>query len=679
MSKYTSLAAAVTAAVVLAGPAGAEEEDVRAAGHASLRTEAQKDIEEIVVTATPLRDSPWELAQSAVVLRGAELRRIQSSNIGETLAAQPGISASYFGAGSSRPIIRGLGGQRVRVTQDAIDALDVSTVSVDHAVSVDPLVADQVEVLRGPTTLLYGSGAVGGVVNTVTNRIPNYVPDSKLEGAFELRGDSVSDERSAVVRLDGGADGFAWHVDGVRRATSDYEIPGFAEVDPEPGTMPGGTLFNSDYETTTGAIGGSYVADWGYVGISFSGFETEYGVPTEEEEEGEEPGGGEDEGEEAIRIDLEQRRVDLAGAYERFRFRLAFNDYEHRELEGAETGTVFENDAWEGRVEYLHSPWGQWQGALGVQFGNREFSAIGAEAFVPPVDAASLGVFLVEKREFDKVELSVGARVEREEKDPSGDLPDVDDTAVSLGAGGVWAFSDAYRLGLNLANAERLPTPEELFSDGPHLATGTFEIGDPELVEETSRHADLFVRKVAGNVTFGLTVFHTRFDDFIFLRETGGVEDGLPVFEWSQRDAEFTGAELEATLPLMRGGEAELDLQLNADYVEGEFDGGGNVPRLPPLRRGARLEYRSSNLVAGLEGRRYSAQTDVAAFETPTAGYTMYNFDVSVTVPGDGLDLNVFLRGTNLLDEDARRHTSFVKDRTPLPGRNLILGIRGAF
>jgi iron complex outermembrane receptor protein len=388
-------------------------------------------------------------------------------------------------------------------------------------------------------------------------------------------------------------------------------------------------------------------------------------------------------------VDLEQTRADLKGgwtglpgALQGVNLRLGINDYEHRELEGAEIGTVFRNDAYEGRVELVHAPWGVWDGAFGVQFGEREFSAIGEEAFVPPVDSRSVGFFILEERDFDAWNLSLGARVESQDHDPSSLQPDVSDTATSVSLAAIRTLANDYALAVHAAVAQRLPIAEELYADGPHLASASFEVGDPTLAKETSRHVDLGIRKTAGRLTWALTGFYTSFADFIFLRDTG-VEDvasELPVFAYDQADAEVLGVEAELFTTLASVGDGELDLRVYSDYVEGELDSGENLPRLPPLRVGMRLEYHDERLIVGLESARYSDQDDVAPFEEPTPGYTMTNADFSWMLPSsEGIELNVFFKGMNLLDEDARRHTSLVKDVAPLPGRNFSLGFRASF
>ncbi|HSG65827.1 MAG TPA: TonB-dependent receptor, partial [Gammaproteobacteria bacterium] len=576
---------------------------------------AQHEIEEIRVVATPLEQSVAEIAQSVTVIGGEDLQRVQSTNLGETLAGQLGMSASSFGAGASRPIIRGLAGARIKIMEDGIDSLDVSTVSIDHAVSVDPLVAEQIEIFRGPTTLLYGSGAVGGVVNTVTNRIPEGAPADGFDAGFELRGDTVADDRTGALRLDGGGDAFAWHIDALRREASDYDIPGEAELHPgeEEEARAFGVLENSAVETSSASLGGTWLGDDAFLGVSVSGFETLYGIPGPHHHE-EQPLPEVGVEQENVRVDVDQRRFDVkggwtnpTGALDAINLRIGVNDYAHQEIEGAELGTLFENHAYEGRLEFVHAPWGDWDGAFGVQFGEREFSATGEEAFIPPVDTTTLGFFMLEERSFADWTLSIGGRLESQEHRPSDGSPAIRDTAASISLAAIRRLADDYALALHFAVAERLPVAEELYANGPHLASRTFEIGNTALGTETSRHMDIGIRRSAGILTWSVTAFYTSFADFIFLRETGDDDSasGLPIFEYSQSDAEIAGLEAELFAPIAQIGAGELDLRLFADMVEGELDSGENLPRLPPLRIGARLQYHDDRLILGFESAWY--------------------------------------------------------------------------
>jgi iron complex outermembrane receptor protein len=649
---------------------------------------AQHDADEIVVTATTRDQTVEDIAQSVTVVSADTLNRVRAVSLGETLEGQLGMSASYFGTGASRPIIRGLAGARVRTLEDGIESMDVSTVSDDHAASIDPLVARQIEIFRGPTTLLYGSGAVGGMVNTVTNRIPEDAPEDGLDGAFELRGDTVADERTAAIALDGGADSFAWHVDAASRDTNDYEIPGFAEsLAPgevrDPAAVEG-LLENSDLELASYALGGSWLGSTGFFGAAVSHFETQYGVP---HAHGDPPAGTLARG--PARIDLEQARVDLKGGWmgldgglEAANLRVGVNNYEHVELEGPVIGTRFLNDSYEGRLELLHTPVGLWTGAFGLQVGERKFEAIGEDAFVPPVDTTTIGLFVVEQRDTGRWQLLLGARFETLEHQPSSGLPPVDDSARSFSFAALRELGSSFALAVNIASAERMPVAEELYADGPHLATGAIEVGDPNLTAETSQHFDIALRKIAGELTWSITAFVTDYQDFIFLQGTGTVDpiENLPIFNFAQRDARFTGLEAELFTPIAQVGAGELDLRLFTDFVDGELESGEGVPRIPPLRYGARVAYHSARLVAGLEASRYAAQNDVAVFEEPTPGYTLVSADLEWDFAArNGMDLSVFVRGMNLLDEEARRHTSLVKDVAPLPGRNFAFGVRAMF
>ncbi len=698
-------------------------------------TDTIHPLEEIHVTGVLRERSADELAQSISVIREQTLERITRSSLGETLASQLGVNASFFTAGSSRPIIRGLAGARVTTMEDGLDSMDVSTVSVDHAVSIDPLIAEQIEIFRGPTTLLYGSGAVGGVINTITTRIPEYAPDDGFEGVFELRGDSVADASSGLIALDGGNDNFAWHFDAVSRRADDFEVPGYADVEAEriheeeegeadeddpheeehEEAVPG-IVENSDLDGEAFSLGGSLLRDNGFFGVSVSGFDTNYGVPghhhpheeeedhhddedEDEDEEHHEDEEDEDEDheeeedhegeEEDVRIDLKQTRVDLkggwvglSGAVEAINLRFGVTDYEHVELEGEEIGTLFENDSWEGRLEFMHAPWGGWDGAFGFQLSERQFSAIGAEAFVPPVDTTSYGAFLIEQRDFDNWHVSLGGRLEYQGQKPSGGLPTVSDSATSLSLAGIRDFSNGFSFVINAALADRLPVAEELYADGPHLATQSVEVGDPNIGVETSRHVDVGLRRTQGDMSWSVTAFLTDYTDFIYLQNSGETDehDELPIFNFAQQDADFTGIEAEFFAPFYVNGDNEMDLRLFADYVNGELSSGEYLPRMPPLRYGARLQFHNDSFLAGIEVTVYDDQDRIAEIETSTEGYTMIDLDFTWTVEtAGGTAFEVFLHGHNLADEEARRHTSFVKDTVPLPGRNVAVGFRSHF
>jgi iron complex outermembrane recepter protein len=646
-------------------------------------------LEPITVTATPLEAEAGHIAQPVEVLTGEALRRRQAPTIGETLAREPGISAGDFGRGASRPVIRGLGGSRVRVLEGGIGSMDVSNLSPDHAVGIDPLHARQIEILKGPATLLYGSGAIGGIVNVVTDRIPTGVPDAPHAEA-ELRYDAATNERTGGGKLDGGIGNLALHFDGLKRRTSDYDIPGFGSIVPEPGEEPG-ELFNSDVDTENEAGGASYIGDRGYLGFAISHYASNYGVP----------GSGEEAG---VRIDLDQLRYDIEGEVENpapgfrlLKVKLGHNDYEHQEIEsGGEIGTDFQNDEYEGRVELLHRPLWGFDGALGVQVRHQDFEAIGEEALTPPVGGRSVGVFWFEERDSDLWHFEIGARYENARYDADAGSPDVEHDLYSVSGGAVRDFGEDHSAGISVTRAQRAPSLEELYNDGPHLATDTFERGDPALDPETANNLDLTLRKSEGRWTWRVSAFANLIEDFIFAAsvdangdgvadradEEGNVvaDGGLLRLDFVQEPAIFYGLEAETVFGIFEGTSyGDLDARFFADYVRGKLTDGDDLPRITPPRFGGSLDYRLGAFGGDFEIIRVAKQTDNAALETETDGYTQIDLGVSYTFGTKPADLTLALRGTNLLDEEERRHTSFLKDRAPLPGRSVLFTLRASF
>lgn len=648
---------------------------------------SEEILDEVVVTAAPLGRTVDDLTQPAAILAGDELLLRATKTIGDTLADQIGVSSSYFGPYSGRPVIRGLDGPRVSVLQGSLSTLDVADLSPDHAVPIEPLLADRVEILRGPATLLYGSSAAGGVVNVIDNRIPRQPAETPLGGAVEVRGDTATGEQAVVGRLDGGNDAFAWHLDVFDRESDDIEIDGFATADPaeRPEDEPENEVKNSAGEASGYSAGFTLFGDRGNVGMSVSQYETTYGLagPKEEEE-------GEEEEEEIFPgpfIDLEQTRVDLRAEYEiggfleSAKLRIGINDYEHAEIEpSGEIGTLFDNEAVETRLEITHAEVGAWRGAFGVQVLDREFAANGAEAFIPePIQTDSLGLFLLEERETGFGRVEFGARVETLEHDYGGALPDYDETAVSFAFGTDWNLSDTTDLRLNLSRSERNPDPAELYADGPHLATGLFEIGlEPNGVspeKETSTNIDLGYHLHSGAIDLTVNVFYNDIADFIFLELTGGTEDGLPEAAFVQRDAELYGAEFELLLGA-NDGVSPWSGRIFGDYVRGQA-GPDDLPRIQAPRLGASVRYGADQWSAGVEAIFHAEQDDISSFRTDS--FTMLNADLLYSVDSGNVSWDLFLRASNLLDEEARRSSSFRAAFVPLPGANLQAGVRLRF
>lgn len=627
----------------------------------------EHEFDAITVQADPLRSTYGDLIQPASVLQGELLEQRKAGTLGETLQKEAGVQSSFFGPAVGRPVIRGQDGARVQVLSEGLASMDVSTVSVDHAVTIEPFLADQIEVLRGPSTLLYGAGAVGGVVNVVDGRIPEVASEQPISGRAQLGGDSAADTRFGMARIEAGSDRLVLRADAYYRDADDYEIPGPAE---RGGEEDNGVLANSSLTSKGGAVGGSVIGDSGFLGLAVSTFKTNYGVP----------------GEEDVRLDMDQTRVDLKGGLdnpyggaESLRVRIGSNNYEHVELEGEEVGTRFDNQELSGRVDIVHSEWGGWNGAYGFSFSDRDLEAVGEEAFVPPSQTTQWGMFLVERRDFGAWNLELGGRYDLQSIDAEVQDGEQSHSGFSLSAGASWDLSETWVLSLNLDRAARLPTAEELYSDGPHAATQSFEIGDADLNEEISNQIDLGLRWRAERFTGSAHVYHNRFNDFIFLADTAEIEDDLPVRQWTQGDARFTGFEVEGTWHMAENEYGHFDLRSFGDSVRARLNDGGDLPRIPQSRIGSEFRWHNAHWHASFGATHYFDQSRTAAFETETDAFTLWDAALMYTHDTDAASFEWYLKGENLSDEEARLHTSVLKHVAPLPGRNVAAGVRVYF
>ncbi len=646
----------------------------------------QQELEEVRVTATPLASDALEMTQSATILSGEALNRELSSSLGDTLKNMPGLSSASFGANIGRPIIRGMDAARVGVMENNLSSNDASKASQDHAVAIEPFLADQIEVLRGPATLLYGSDSIGGVVNVRTNRIPQDPVDG-LSARVVLQGDTVADERYGAARLDSGTENFAFHADGWYRDSDDYEIPGFAEADPQPGEQPPGKLFNSALQNQGGALGGTWFGETWQAGVAVSAYDSDYGIPGEGHHHQDEGAHAEEDEEAApVRINLESVRIDGElratrpwRGIERVQLLVSNTDYEHTELEGAEAGTVFASDTTDARLEVTHERIGDWRGVLGFQYSAQDFSAIGEEAFVPPSTTDAFGLFWLEEAEFELIRMEFGLRYENVDTDTDGGRT-ADHSPFSASAGAIWHVDANSHVAINFAHAQRAPGDEELFAFGPHVATQVFEIGDPHLATETSNSLEASFKKHAGRLTLTLTAYYNEFDNFIYLADIGEVEDDLPVRLWTQQGAKFTGGEAEFRYDIGHFDSGHWEAWAFADVVRASFDDGYDVPRIPPRRLGAGIDWSQGRWTAALSWIHAAAQHRVAEYETATGGYDDVAFDVTYRLPGAGnSSWDLFMRGRNLLDDEIRNHPSFLKDLAPQAGRNVIAGVRVSF
>jgi len=653
-------------------------------------------LEETVVTTNPLGRTLFEQVQPVSVLSGERLRLSLQPTLGETLSGQPGVSSTYFGPASSRPIIRGLDGDRVRILQNGVNTIDASATSVDHAVSFDPVSVQSIEIVRGPATLLYGPNAIGGVVNVLDGRIPEERIAESVRGTIEGRYGSNNGERGGAFTLEGGLGGFQWHFEGYKRATDELHVPGevrsgrlqLAQPLEDGEEEQRDVLLNSDLRTEGLSGGASYVWEGGYFGLAYSGFHTNYGTVAEPE----------------VTIDMEQRRWDFRGAFfapfagvKRIKYAVGISDYEHTEFEGAATGTRFENEGYDARLEITHEKLGPFEGTLGFQSERSDFSAAGAEAFLPPVETRIQSVFLFEEATFDPFRVQFGLRYDQasvESADTLGFAPGRERTFDNLSAslGFTYMPAEGHVIALHAAFTQRAPTSVELFADGPHVATGVFEIGDPNLDPEQAFSLDLSYRKKVGWVTGAIGVFYYHFTDFVGLFSTGDVfaeeDEELPIVAYRPTDADFFGGEVELTFHLLepatgRDGAttgSRLDLDFKADYVRAtDRNADAPLPRIPPFRASSALRWQSGPWSTVLEGQYVARQNRTADFELPTDSYFLVNASVGYRVPLGPVVADFYVKGVNLTNAEARLHTSFLKDVAPLGARGILAGMKFEF
>jgi iron complex outermembrane receptor protein len=655
--------------------------------------------EDIVVTAPFTRS--LDLFGNVGVLETDDIIRTLRPQIGDVLAAQPGVSATSFTPGASRPVIRGFQGERVRVLVDGIGSSDVSNTSADHGVTVDPLTAERIEILRGPASLLFGSNAIGGAINIFDRRIPHGVPDEPVHVDAIAAYGSAASERMGGASLDVGlSPQVAFHVDGSYTRSDDLRIGGLqlapalradvldlaADARLAGNTAAAAALTNAAnqrgrvpntaVETITAGAGVTLVNDGGTLGVSVGYYDSTYGIPAR-------PGGGE---EESVTLAVEQWRADVrgsvelgAGPFSQLRIRAGFADYQHIEFEGDEAGTLFLNQGIEGRGEVVQASRGDWSGASGVQYTYRDFNAIGTEAFLPQNDTTQFAVFTLQEFRTGNLDIEVAGRWER-----TLVVSNVADVrrAFSALAGTVglaWEFADRSKIGINLSRSERAPSAEELLSNGPHVATQAFEIGDPTFDTERAWGIELVGRWRTGAIDIGVSAYHSWFDNFIFEDATGAEEDGLPVFQYQQADVRHVGFEVDASARVGHVGPFALITDLVADYVRIERTGsGGDLPRIPAMRVRGGVELEGARLSLRGEVEHAFAQNRIADFETPTADYTLVN--ASVTWRPLGRDnVSLLISANNIFDIVARRHASFTKDFVPIAGRDIRVSARFSF
>jgi iron complex outermembrane receptor protein len=686
------LLASVAGACIVASPASAQT-----ATPAPTPAREAHRADDIIVTASALQQRADETVTPVVTLTGDELVHRRQATLGETLAGQPGINFENFGGGASRPVIRGQTAPRVQVLSDSSEVQDASRVSPDHTVVTEPLLLRGIEVLRGPATLLYGGGAIGGAVNLLDSKIPTQRLADGFEGVAEGRLGTADDEKSIVGGITGMIGDFAIHAEGVARSSNDYRVPdGFGED----------RVHGSYNDTSTWSVGGSWIGDRGYLGVAYTRQRSLYGLPGHSHDyedchphgsslhcgghhhahDHEEEGHDHDhdhghEEEEVPYVRLNSERVDVRGEYAdplpgigRVRVRGGLTRYRHEEIEHEAVATTFRNKAHDMRVELTHQPLGALRGTLGVSHAHSDFSAIGTEAYLPETDTSNTAIFLMETVQAGPVRFELAARHEWQRIEATLDRR-VRHNPFSVSGAAIWEGAGGFSAALSLARSQRAPGAQELFARGVHLATNTYEIGDATLETETAHSVDVTLRKSLGDTHFTLGAYHQDFSGYIFGETIDTFED-FRLIRYVARDATFTGVDAEIHHQIS----PNIGVAMFGDYVRAKLnDDAGDLPRIPAARLGTRGDVQVAGFALDAEYFRVFEQDRIAAFEARTPGYDMVNATISYKLPLGEQSTELYVRGSNLTDSLAFNHASFIKNASPLRGRNVVFGLRTVF
>lgn len=648
----------------------------------------------VFVTANPLGSA--NLTAPATALYGDALTLRQADSLGATLNGLPGVSTTTYGPMVGRPVIRGMDGDRIRLLQNGLGTWDASSLSYDHAVPQEAMSIERVEIVRGPAALLYGGNAVGGVVNTIDNRIPRE-PIQGVSGGIDTSFDSANSGKAGSARLEAGNGQLALHADVFDRQTDPVRIPGYARsaalraADGGTGDDARGRLPNSDGRWHGGALGGSYTWTDGYAGLSYNGYQANYGSVAED----------------SVRLRMKQDHVafasevrNLQGPFTQVKFDAGYTDYQHREIDDGQTGTTFRNRGYDTRIEARHRKVGPFEGAVGLQMSQTTFSALGDEALVPTTRTRGIGLFGLEQWQASTaLTLSLGARLDHVALTPAtGGLDKFDDAQKrsfdtrSLALGSIYQLAPAWSVASNLSYTERAPVLYELYANGPHEATGQYLIGDPNAGKEKAISADLALRYASGPDKASAGVFYSRFRNYLTEFNTGrqvdddgevvapGADDALAEAIYRGVRAEFYGVELEGKRRVWDQGGHQVDLELSGDYTRARNrDTGEALPRVAPLRTTVAADYRYGPYGARIDVQHAWRQGHVPSNDLPTAGYTALGVALTYKFRMGRSDWLAYLRGDNLTNQDIRYASSVVRDVAPQAGRSVKVGLRGAF
>ena len=672
--------------------------------------EVQLRLKEVPITANPLMLSSDEMVNPIQIINGEDLMNLKNSSLGNTLKKIPGITNSSWGDSVGRPVIRGMDNNRIHLLNNGMEINDVSAMSGDHNVPIDTLSAEQIEVIRGPASIIYGGGATGGVINIIDTRIhPEFIEG--LFGKYDVGYGGANNESSGSALIDYGVNNFMFHIDGYKRDSKNLKIPGYSvskRLNQSEGLARNANgkdkLNNSYIESEGGSFGLTHVDDDGYLGFAISNHQNEYGNPIED----------------GAKFDMEIDRYDLAyesktlfDFVDKFKFKFGYSDYEHQEIEPlGDIGSEFLKETFEGKFEFIHS-WFNSPGVFGVDMGKHQFSKSQGDPFIANNHAKKISLYFLEEFNLLNQKFSVGFRQGYDRLDANSFISDdgcsvayssTTDCAASGGTelstsfnkskeefhtsnitiGTTIPINSSWSWGINVNHTQRAPAYNELYAFGHHHATETIEQGNRNLEKEKSYGLDTQLKFKEQNFNFSFGPYYTRFEDYIALLNSGttqnhlheGEEDSeaLPVHQYQNIPAEFYGFEVSSTLIFNDNYEAKFW----SDYVRAKNRDGGNLPRIPPFRIGGSLSYEFNLLSTSFDVMHVFNQSDIESNELKTDGYTDLSFNIIYKLPIES-KVSLYLKGTNLLDEEQRDHTSFLKDKTLMGERALTFGLSGTF
>lgn len=659
---------------------------------------ASLELNEIPVTANPLGLSVDEMSRPVYIMNGLDLSNNKSSSLGSTLEKVPGISNSSWGDNIGRPVIRGMDRNRIKILNNGMQIKDVSNVSGDHVISIDTLSSEQIEIIRGPESIIYGGGAIGGIVNIIDYRIHSEFIDG-INGKYDARTGGANNATSSSILVDVGSDNLMFHLDLYQRDSKNIKIPGFSvskkladsDTEFERDSYGKDTLQNSFNETQGGGIGASYFFPDGYTGFSFAKHDQEYGTILED-------GAFIDSESDNFKYVFEKRNI--SNLINKFKFNISHSDYQHMEMEDGAAALDYFDVGTDGKFEIIHSLLSESGGVVGMDLGASRFSQK-SSPYEPNNQRQNLAIYALETFKVDQHKITLGLRHDYHEYDANSFTSDngaeveggaesettfaatektFNVTSFSLGTS--TKLNKNWSLGFNVAHTERAPNHDELFVYGEHHATEIIEHGDRTLKDERSNSIDVTLSWAREENNFSITPFFNDFSSYIALLDTGvvqyhehdGEEEALPVHLHQNIPAEFYGFEFQGNVNLS----ANYNLNYWGDYVRAKNKDGGDLPRIPQLTLGSGLSYTWNALQANVNLEHKFSQSDVADGELKTDDFTNLSVNLNYPLPYVK-DLNIFVKGDNLLDEERRDHTSFLKDKALMGERSFMIGVTGTF